>query len=115
MKIKEQAEALRRTYPNISAAYSRYMLAQPSDFKRRGKSIVLWAVFWSDDGRVSLHQTEFARDRSMTAIEWAGWLQVNMPAIMVNSVLAYMNRSFGSTWNVDRVFGWHFAGRKARR
>lgn len=112
MKIKDRIEALRRSYPRISAVHARYLHAKPEDVKKRGKTIVVWAVMWADDGRVSLHKTEFARMRSMTVIEWAGWLQVNMPQVMVNSVLAYANRSFGSTWNIDRVFGWHFAAKK---
>ncbi len=117
MKIKDRIESLRRSLPNISTAYGRYLYAQPSDLNKKARRIVLWTVIWSDDGRVSLHRTMFEKKRPMSVAEWGGWLQVNLPEIMVNSVLAYVNRSFGSTWNIDRVFGWHFAAsaRKARR
>jgi hypothetical protein len=112
MKIKDRIAALRRTYPRISIVNARYLHATAADEKKKGKTIVVWIVMWSDDGRVSLHRTDFARNRAMTVIEWAGWLQVNMALIMVNSVLPYANRSFGATWNIDRMFGWHFAPRK---
>ena len=115
MKIRDRIESLRRTLPLISTAYGRYMHAKPADMNKRGRKIVLWVVIWSDDGRVSLHRTEFSKMRAMSAAEWGGWLQVNLPEIMINSVLAYVNRSFGSTWNIDRVFGWHFASAKRTR
>lgn len=115
MKLKDRIEALRRTYPKISRVHARYLHAQPADLKKKGKTITVWLVLWSDDGRVSMHRTQFARTRAMTVIEWAGWLQVNAPQIMVNSVLAYVNRAFGSAWNIERVFGWHFSRGKAPR
>lgn len=114
MNITDRAKALQRTLPLIHRGYANYMHAKPADTGKKGKRIVLWAVLWSDDGRVSLHRTDFVRQKAMTVPEWAGWLQVNAPQIMKNSVLAYANRTFGSTWNIDRVFGWHFTT-KARK
>lgn len=115
MMIKEQVEALRRTYPRISISNARQLYAELPELKKRGKRIVLWTVLWAADGRVSLHRTQFEKKRPMSAPEWAGWLQVNLPEVMKNTTLAYLNRTFGSSWNIDRVFGWHFAtGRRAK-
>lgn len=111
MKIKDQIQAMRRTYPLISKAHARFLYSKASDLNRKGRSIMVHMVLWSDDGRVSFHRTNFTRTRAMSVIEWAGWLQANAPTVMVNSVLAYVNRTFGSTWNIDKVFGWHFSKR----
>lgn len=115
MKIRDRIAALRRTYPNISRAHARYLYADSDALKKKGKKIVVWAVLWSDDGRVSFHRTEFGRQRRMSVPEWAGWLQVNAPQIFVESILAYANRTFGSTWNIERVFGWHFEATARRK
>lgn len=114
MKIRDRIAALRRTYPNISRSHARYLYADREALKLKGKKIIVWAVLWSDDGRVSLHRTEFGRQHRMSVPEWAGWLQVNGPLIFVESILAYANRSFGSSWNLERVFGWHFESAKKR-
>lgn len=110
LTMKERIEGLQRLYPLMSPANARFMYAKPADLRRLGTTIVLWSVLWSDDGRVSMHQTKFEKGRPMSVPEWAGWLQVNAPHVLRSSVLASINRSFGSTWNIDRVFGWHFTG-----
>jgi hypothetical protein len=115
MKVRDTVDGLQRTYPNISVAYGRFMYVGLEDFKRRGKTTVLWVLFWSDDGRVSFRKTTFSRERAMSVPEWGGWLQVNAPGILVGNAIPYMNRNFGSTWNIDKVFGWHFSRRKARK
>ena len=115
MNITDRVRALQRTLPLIHRGYANYLHAAAADVNKKGKRIVLWSILWSDDGRVSFHRTDFVKKRPMSVPEWAGWLQVNAPHIMKNSVLAYSNRTFGSTWNIDRVFGWHFARRAAKR
>lgn len=115
MKIKDRIAGLRRTFPLIDPRLARFLHAKAADAKKKGKKIVLYTVLWSDDGRVSLHRTTFVKHQAMSAQEWAGWLQVNTPRIMANSVLAYVNRAFGSTWNIDRVFGWHFDSSRAAK
>ena len=114
LTIKDKAAALRRVYPNISRRNARFLYGDVSDLKRRGKKIIVLAVLWSSDGRVSMHSTVFSKERPMSVAEWGGWLQVHAPGIFTGSVLAYANRTFGSTWNIDRVFGWHFASRRRK-
>jgi len=115
MKLRDRIASIRRTFPLIHPGFGRFLHAKPSDINRRSKQIVLVTVLWSADGRVSLHRTAFERKQSMSVAEWSGWLQVNSPKIMSNSVLAYVNRAFGSSWNIDRVFGWYIAPRRSAR
>ena len=114
MNISDRAQALRRTYPLISTKAARYMHKTPDDIKRRGATIKVWLVMWSDDGRATLHHTSFNRLRPMSVTEWAGWLQAQAPDIFVDRVLPYVNRSYGSAWNIARVLGWHFSKKTAR-
>lgn len=113
MKVADKITALRRALPYIDFQNARFMYAKPEERAKRTKRIVIWCVLWSDDGRVSLHRTAFVRKRAMSVAEWAGWLHVNAPDVLKNSVLAYVNRSFGSSWNIERVFGWHLASSRA--
>lgn len=115
MKIRDRIESLRRTFPNIHEPSARYLYNKPADMAKKGKTIVLITMLWSLDGRASMHRTLFNKKRAMTVPEWAGWLQANSREIMTNSVLAYVNRSFGSAWQIDRVFGWHFATGRRRK
>lgn len=106
MKLRNRIEALRKTYPRFGPA--RYLHATREDLRKRGKAIVLYSLLWSDDGRASLHKTEFSKD-VMTVGQWAEWLQANVPEVLRNNVLAYVNRTFGSLWSIERIVGWHFA------
>jgi hypothetical protein len=116
MKLKDTLGLLRKTRPRMSIDLAKYLYDKPSDLNKRGDRIVMYVLIWSDDGRVSMHHTEFGKSRRMSAAEWAGWIKVNAPRILVDNVLPYVNRSFGSGWNIDRVFGWHFTSpRKARK
>jgi len=118
MKMSDKIAMLRKARPLISIEYAKYLHAKPADLNKRGARIVVYLVLWSDDGRVSLHKTEFGKERPMHVAEWAGWLQVHSPRIFVDNVLPFVNRAFGSAWNIDRVFGWHFvigSKRKARK
>lgn len=106
MKIGKRLEALRRSYPRIGPAL--YLHATKDELRKRGNSIILYSILWSDEGRVSLHRTEFKKKYIMTVPQWADWLQANVPDVMRNSVLAYANRAGNDSWNIDRIVGWHF-------
>lgn len=106
LKLKDKAEALRRTYPNIDPA-TLYMYDGKLRKSRRGTSVALHVIAWSEDRRVTLHQTVF-RKNNMNVTEWSAWLREHAPKILYNQVRAYMGRTFGSRWNIERVFGWHF-------
>lgn len=112
-QIRDIIESMRRTHPLISKVHARYLYAKPADLSRKGRRIVVYLILWSDDGQVSWHKTTFDRKRPMSVVEWAGWVQVNAPTVFVNNVLPFINRSHASTWNIDRVFGWHFATRRS--
>ena len=106
MKLRERLQTLRRTYPLIGPA--RYLHARRADLRRSGRSIVLLIVVRNDDGRMSVHRTQFTKQRAMTVPQWADWIEANAPDVLSNQVLAYLNRTFGSIWSIDRVIGWHF-------
>lgn len=112
MQIRDRIDALRRVYPRINNTHARYLHKKPEDLQRRGKIITVYLLLWSDDGRVSIHRSIFKKTRTMSVIEWAGWLQVNGPLIFINSVLPYVNRTFSSSWNIETVIGWHFGRKK---
>lgn len=107
VKLRNRISGLRKTYPRIGP--SRYLYATRADLKKQGVGIVVLIVLWSDDGRVSLHRTRFTKKQAMNVREWSDWLHANVPDVLRNNVLAYVNRTFGSTWSIDRLFGWHFA------
>lgn len=106
MKIKDRIAALRRQYPKIGRG--RYLYARSSDLAKRGHKVKVYALMWSDDGQVSLHATVFEKGERWSVVQWADWLILNGPNVYANQVLAYVNRTTGSEWRIDRVFGWHF-------
>lgn len=106
MRIADRLLALQRTYPKIGPA--QFLHSRASDLKRRGRAVVLIMVVRSGDGRYSIHRTQFSRAKAMSVNQWADWLESNAPDILANQVLAYLNRSFGSIWMIDRIVGWHF-------
>lgn len=115
MKISDKIAPLRRSFPHISVDNGKYLYKTAADLNKRGDRIVMYILLWSDDGRVSLHRTEFGKSKRMHVAEWSGWLQVNAPRILVDNVLPFVNRSFGSGWNIDRIFGWHFVAAQKKR
>lgn len=110
MTVQQRIRGLQQSLPLIAPEHARFMHARASDLNKRGAKVLVWAVLWSDDARVSLHKTLFEKSRPMSVPEWALWLEVHAPHVFRNSVLASINRSYGSTWNIDRVFGWQFVG-----
>lgn len=111
MNITDRAKSLQRTHPHISAKHARYLYRAATDLDKRASMIKVWIVMWADDGRAALHHTTFSKKRPMSVSEWASWLQVHAPGVLVDNVMPYVNRTFGSSWNIDRIFGWHFTRR----
>jgi len=105
LKIRDRISALRRVYPSIDPA-TRYLYAGRLNRKASSARVAIYLVAWSTDGRVTLHRTEFQKT-PMTVAEWWRWLDAHAPNIVLNQVRSYMNRTFGSTWNIEQIFGWH--------
>lgn len=105
LKIRDLASALHRTYPKIDPT-TRYLYSGRLDRRAIGGRVALHILAWSADGRVTLHRTEF-RKPPMRVSEWAQWLEAHASAVIGNQVRAYMNRTFGSTWYIEQIFGWH--------
>ncbi len=105
LRIRDRVEALRRTYPKIDKR-TRYLYSGRLDKREASERAAIYIVAWSADGRVTLHRTEFQKPR-MRVAEWARWLSDHAPGIVNNQVRAFMNRTFGSTWYIEQIFGWH--------
>lgn len=105
LKLRDKMMALRRTYPKIDSA-TRYLYAGRLNKAERGDRVALHIVAWSADGRVTLHRTEFHKT-DMRVSGWSKWLRQHAEGIILNQVRAYMNRTFGSTWYIESIFGWH--------
>ena len=105
LKIRDRIAALRRAYPNIDPS-SRYLYAGRLNKKAASARVAVYLVAWSADGRVTLHRTEFQKTR-MNVPAWARWLDDHAANIVLNQVRNYMNRTFGSTWYIESIFGWH--------
>lgn len=105
LKIRDKIAALRRTYPKIDAA-SRYLYSGRLDRRKSSSRVAVHIVAWSDDGRVTLHRTEFHKP-NMRVREWAEWLREHASSVIGNQVRTYMNRTFGSVWHIEQIFGWH--------
>lgn len=105
LKLRDRMTALRRTYPKIDSA-TRFLYAGKLNKREAGDRVAIYILAWSADGRVTLHRTEFHK-RGMRVSEWASWLREHAEGIVSNQVRAYMNRTFGSTWYIESIFGWH--------
>lgn len=105
LKLRDKMTALRRTFPKIDPA-TRYLYAGRLKNRERGDRVAMYIVAWSADGRVTLHRTEFHKS-DMRVVDWASWLHEHAENIVNNQVRAYMNRTFGSNWYVESIFGWH--------
>lgn len=104
--IRERIEGLARIYPRLGP--TRYLYASKGDLRRKGEHIVLLMLMHAQDGRWSVHSTDFTKTPAKTVRQWAGWLEDNAPGILRNQVISHVNRSFGSIWSIDRIVGWHF-------
>jgi hypothetical protein len=105
LKIRDRIGALRRTYPQIDRR-TRLLYSGKINRRQRHDRVAVHIVAWSADGRVTLHRSEFHKP-GMTITEWAHWLGDHAPGIISNQIRAYMNRTFGSTWYIEQIFGWH--------
>lgn len=105
LKIRDKMAALKRAFPKIDPR-TRYMYAGRFSPKERGERVAVYIIAWSADARVTLHRTEFQK-ADMRVSDWAAWLRTHAPNIANNQVRAYMNRTFGSTWYIESIFGWH--------
>ena len=105
LKIRERVAALRRTYPNIDTN-TRYLFRGRFNRKAKSNRVAIYILAWSADGRVTFHRTEFQKpEQNVTS--WAHWLGEHASNIVGNQVRTYMNRTFGSTWYIEQIFGWH--------
>lgn len=105
LKLRDKMIALRRTYPKIDPS-TRYLYSGKLNKRERGDRVAIYILAWSADGRVTLHRTEFHK-ADMRVSDWSGWLHEHAANIVNNQVRAYMNRTFGSTWYIEAIFGWH--------
>ena len=105
LKLRDKMTALRRAFPKIDPA-TRYLYSGRLNKQQRGDRVALYILAWSADGRVTLHRTEFHKN-GKRVIDWANWLHNHAEGVINNQVRAYMNRTFGSTWYIESIFGWH--------
>lgn len=106
LKLRDRIMTLKRVYPNIDPK-TRFLYAGKLDRKAKSNAVMVHTIAWSDDGRVTLHPTIF-RKPGLSMMQWSAWLHEHAPRILVNQVRAYMGRTHGSTWHIEKVFGWHF-------
>ena len=111
LKLRDKVMALRRAYPKIDPA-TRYLYSGRLNKRERGERVAIYIIAWSADARVTLHRTEFHKP-DMTVSDWAVWLREHAPNIAENQVRAFMNRTFGSTWYIESIFGWHLVRESA--
>lgn len=105
LKLRDRMAALQRTYPKIDPA-TRLMYAGRLTRSARSDRVAIYIIAWSADGRVTLHRTDFHK-AGMRLSDWASWLREHAGHIVENQVRAFMNRTFGSTWYIESIFGWH--------
>jgi hypothetical protein len=105
LKLRDKMTALRRTFPKIDPN-TRYLYSGALNRRERGDRVAIHILAWSADGRVTLHRTEFHK-ADMRVSDWGQWLRSHASGIVNNQVRAYMNRTFGSTWYIESIFGWH--------
>jgi hypothetical protein len=106
LKLKDRVAALRRVYPNIDAK-TRFLYRGKLKPRSVSNAVTVHILAWSNDGRVTLHQTVF-RKPGLTMMEWSDWLREHAPKVIGNQVRAYMGRTYGGQWTIERIFGWNF-------
>lgn len=107
LKLKDKITALRRTFPKIDPQ-TRFLYDGRLNRRARSNAVAIHFLAWSNDGRVTLHKTAF-RKRDMTMTDWSVWLREHAQNVLNNQVRAYMARTYGGQWTIERVFGWHFS------
>ena len=105
-KLRDEIVSLQRVYPKIDPK-TRFLYNGKLDRKAKSNAVKLHTIAWSDDGRVTLHPTIF-RKQGLTMMEWSRWLHEHAPTVIQNQVRAYMVRTHGSIWHIEKIFGWHF-------
>lgn len=111
LKIRDKITALRRVYPKIDPI-TRYLYSGRLNRREASPRVAVYILAWSADGRVTFHRTEFQKPR-MRVSDWGQWLNEHASNIVTNQVRTYMNRTFGSTWYIEQVFGWHLVSEAA--
>lgn len=106
LKLRDTISTLQRVYPKIDAK-TRFMYAGKLNRKATSSAVAVHIIAWSDDGRATLHKTIF-RKPNLTMTEWSAWLHAHAPKVINTQVRAYMGRTFGSVWHIEKIFGWHF-------
>lgn len=106
LKLKDKLEALRRTFPKIDPK-TRFLYAGKLSRRATSNAVAVHIIAWSNDKRVTLHQTIF-RKPHLTVTEWSDWLHEHAAKVINNQVKAYMGRTYGGKWTIERIFGWHF-------
>lgn len=108
-KLSKTIADLRMQFPKIDPQ-TRFMYDGRLRKNATSDAVAVRFIAWSEDGRVTMHRTEF-RKPGLTMAEWSAWLHEHAPRVIGHQVVAYMNRQFGSTWSVETIFGWHFVDR----
>jgi len=106
LKLKDKVIALRRLYPKIDPK-TRFLYDGRLNRRATSSAVAIHVIASSEDGRVTLHQTVF-RKPGLTVKEWSDWLHEHAPRVIQNQVRAYMGRTYGSTWTIEKIFGWNF-------
>jgi hypothetical protein len=106
LKLKDVIGTLKRVYPKIDPK-TRFMYSGKLDRTAVSNAVAVYIIAWSDDGRATLHKTVF-RKPGLTMRQWDAWLHAHAPRVINEQVRAYMNRTQGSRWHIEKVFGWHF-------
>lgn len=106
LKLRDQILMLRRVYPKIDPK-TRFLYEGRLNKRAVGDAVMVHMIAWSEDGRVTLHKTIFRR-KGLSIVQWHEWLKEHAGKVLRNQVRTYMNRTFGSIWNIDKIIGWHF-------
>lgn len=105
LKLGDKITALRRMYPKIDLR-TRYLYDGRLNKRAVGDSVMIYVVATSDDQRATLHRTVFRRP-GLNVTQWHAWLREHAMNVLNNQVRAYMARTRGGQWKIERVFGWH--------
>lgn len=105
LKLRDKMATLKRAYPKIDPA-TRMLYAGRLLKNERADRVAIYIIAWSADGRVTLHRTDFHKSGTRVG-EWAVWLREHAKHVVENQVRAFMNRTFGSMWYIESIFGWH--------
>lgn len=122
MKLRDEVKQLQRATPKASVYGQLY--SSKEELKGAWGSVLLWTLFYSDEGTYMVLHHRFKKSRILTAREWFKWFTSKVPKderypvskdnplvemlehIQHRFVLSGIGQRTSKHWQVAEIIGW---------